>query len=168
MNEILTQDLIAVRHVLGSTRAEVAGSEIGGFCPSLSHKHNRPHYCPISGDKSPATVSPSFQETQLSRAGEIYTDGEKVPKKSRSLCFLIGRSFSWKVHLVLCSIFWTQLCEFLMNSCLGLLLCQSIFLALSLSLFQTLYTLYNKRSAFQRFEIYIWIRQNAPQGRLAL
>ena len=90
----MTQDLIAVRHVLGSTRAEVAGSEIGGFCPSLSHKHNRPHYCPISGDKSPATVSPSFQETQLSRAGEIYTDGEKVTK-NKSLCFLFGRSFSF-------------------------------------------------------------------------
>ena len=83
-NEILTQDLILVRHVLGS-RSRVRrsqGFEIGGFCPSLSHKHNRPHYCPISGDKSPATVSPSFQETQLSRAREKF--GEKVPQRVRA------------------------------------------------------------------------------------
>ena len=52
------------------------GVEIGGFCPSLSHKHNRPHYCPISGDKSTATVSPSFQETQTTRGGKTL-QGEK-------------------------------------------------------------------------------------------
>ena len=76
VNETLTQDLIAVRHVSGSTGAEVAGFEIGGFCPSLSHKHNRPHYCPISGDKSTATVSPSFQETQTTRGGKTLQGGK--------------------------------------------------------------------------------------------
>ena len=52
------------------------GVEIGGFCPSLSHKHNRPHYCPISGDKSTATVSPSFQETQTTRGGKSLQGGK--------------------------------------------------------------------------------------------
>ena len=59
------------------------GVEIGGFCPSLSHKHNRPHYCPISGDKSTATVSPSFQENPTTRGGKTLQEGKGQTIKNR-------------------------------------------------------------------------------------